>query len=618
MIDPTQGPYSHFNARRATPAQVARDFVPPDSYWALTRTVDPQLLIGPRGIGKTTLLKMLLPEAIDAWREEQDVKRARTLIQFTGVFVAADKMWAGQVEQLGAAIPPAHRARFGAAAFAYMALDAFANTAAYRIRGSDDGFLAVRLSSAQEEKIARNVASAWHAHPASASLGDLVDEARAHLSKVGQLMQDAATPGLSDDELDDIRRNRVLSVDFFTASTHFLDAFNRAAGDRLAPWVLLIDEFEFLPPWTRVQLGSAFQGRDPRLSYKLSIAPYTGLEPFAGTQLNDWLQVPLAPSQREQEDPFTHKLLSRQLGDRDPMDVLGRGGFEPRENDSYGPRSQNAADVRELARVDPGFRSWAARRQAGPSSAKRMKSARNYDSYRKVMSVVRLKLEYHKQGSDEATSGRSRHRVPEIYAGVENIYAMTEGNPRWIKAMAFALLDEADRERISIRADEQARAIDRVSWQLYNNLKAVPIERRTTRPLDVSADSGAPAFGEYANLTPFTLVTTLGDYLEARMQGTKFSADQPGIFVLDDDDPWLEDLLNSLIFLGAVIVESGDSQDSRDGIRLAHMWAPIFRILPRKGRNRSLRRALRPIRTVPSRRNQSSRPITGQTSMDIE
>lgn len=614
MIDVARGPYSRFNARRSTPEQVAKDFVPPHCYWRLTDTVDPQLLIGPRGIGKTTLLKMLLPEAIDAWEQEDpNARAARERIRFTGVFVAADKMWAGQVDQLGASIPVEHRARFGAAAFAYMSLEAFADSALYRTSGDYERFKAVQMSGEQEERLVRRVGPYWRAHPASATLADLADDAHDNLARIGQLMQEAAVPGLSSTELDAIRKDKVLSVDFFSAATRFLDAFNRAAGERYEPWVLLIDEFEFLPPWTRVQLGSGFQGRDTRLSFKLSIAPYTGIEPFAGTPLNDWERVSLVPESREQEDDFTHELLARQLGGASAEEVLGRGGFEPREGDSYGPRSQNARDVRALAKTDSGFRKWMASRQAGPTSAKSMKEQRNYDSFRKVMPLVRLKLEYNKPGPHEESTGRSRHRVPEIYSGAENVYAMTEGNPRWVKALAFALLAERD-SGSTIKPDQQARAIARVSWELYNNLKAVPIERRTTEPPVPGTDTVNAPLTEYADLTPFTLVTTLGNYLEERVQGPNFTADPPGTFVLDDEDPWLADVLNSLIFLGAMTVESGDSQNGRDGVRLAHMWAPIFRILPRKGKPRSLRQSLKHIRQSPRRRGVSP----DQISMELD
>lgn len=614
MIDPSEGPYSRYNARRSTPRQVARDFVPPDHYEQLRDTIDPQLVIGPRGIGKTTLLKMLLPEAIDAWDSSEAVL-ARERIAYTGVFVAADKMWAGQFDQLAEPLQgdplraDAHEV-FARAAFAYMALSAFADAAAYRCRPEGDASSVrwVKLSAAEQERLAAAVAPAWLAHPATATFASLSEQMQDNVAALGQLMQEAGTPGISTRQLKRVLRERLLRVNFFTATVRFIEAFNRSVGQQTEPWVLLIDEFEFLPPAARSLLGEGFQGRDPRLSYKISLAPYTGVAPFRGTQLDDWEKVELSPPHNPAEDRFTTQLLARQLAPAGrPEKVLKGMGFGGERKDSYSATSRNAQDIAKLAAFDSGFQRWLERVLDGMSLAEAAEIPKRRRELGKAMPLVRLRLEYHKLRDEAHGRRRSRHAVPVLYGGLRNIYAMSEGNPRWIKALGHALLEQRRDAERTIRPAAQTRAITEVAYKLYDKLKAVNIE--TSSGGDV-----ASRYTQYAELTPSRLLEALGVYLNAQTHERSFSPDVPGAFEKDiKDDAWLADVLNSLVFLGAIIVEKRGPRAEHETIRLARMWAPIFELLPRRGPARSLEGALR----HPSARRIVRRSRPGQEALNI-
>ncbi len=619
---PDEGPYSRFNARRASPAQVASDFVAPQEYWELAGGTDPQLLIGPRGIGKTTLLKMLVGEALEAW-DGSDADRARRAVRFTGAFVAADRMWAGQLDQLEIGVPAEHRSRFGVAALTYMTLTALAQAALRRIDGTRGPrqHLRVDLSPAAEQQLAENVTAAWNAHPATASISALEDQTAANVAHIGRLMQTVANPDLSGAEVDEVVRHPLLDIELFSAALLFVQQFNKAVDQRDHPWVILIDEFEFLPPASRVQLGAAFQGRSPILSYKMSIAPYTGLDPFEGMPLNDWSKVRLAHPKREQSHAFTERIVTRQIAlaaaalGKDasrapkPADLLGPGGFEPREDESYGQDSQNARDIAELAELDPQFVEWF-KRKIGADGLRDITLSPTYSNIRKAMPLIRLRLEYRKVSASAARSaGRSRHRIPDLYAGKENVYAMAEGNPRWIKALIHALLEKWNGGRTIPRA-RQAAAIHATADELYNTLKAVPVDHLESNP------SALMFVGD--SLSPFELTRALGEYVERRTHSETFTPDLPGAFRVDVNDPWVKDVVNSLVFLGALVYEPPRPGQETDVVRLAHMWAPLFRLLPRKGKERSLRAAMREGDALTPHVARGRRSIVspGQTSLE--
>ena len=599
MIDPSWGPFNRFNARRSTPAEVAADFIAPDYYATLRDTIDPQLVIGPRGIGKTTLLKMLLPEAIDNW-EGPDAEEARKRIGFTGVFVAADKMWAGQFNQLvdplgGDAIRAGAQRVFAWAAFSYMALSSFAAAAAYRCRrdGDPSGFRWVEMTLNKEEQLCAAIAEALVAHPATPTFASLSEQMENNVAKLGQLMVSAGSPGISTEELRELLQDELLKVDFFSAVTRFIVAFNRGVGQEEEPWVLLVDEFEFLPPAARLLLGDGFQGRDPRLSYKISLAPYTGLSPFRGTEFDDWARVRIHPPANPANDRFTRALFEGQF--RAEIEGLGRlekalpgRGFEADRRNSFRPQSRNARDIERLASVDPSFRKWLNNRL----KKRKVADIAEYEPALRAlkgvaMELVRLRLQYRtKDGKVRKRDAGTREKVLPIYGGLRNLYAMTEGNPRWIKALAHALLGERSKGSRIVSPAQQARAIDRVAYTLYYKLKAVNIE--TT-----SGHGARSELTKYVDYTPILLLDALGLYLSDKEHSRPFNPKLPGTFVNDiGKDDWVKETVDALVFLGAIIVERPGAEEGPERFRLARMWGPIYRILPRGGEPTSLQRVL--------------------------
>lgn len=84
-----------FNARYMTFNQVADSFIINNDYNKIIKP-NTNLLIGSRGCGKTTLLKMLHPQAIDHWgkiHNENLIER----VEFYGVYIPSDKQWNKQI-----------------------------------------------------------------------------------------------------------------------------------------------------------------------------------------------------------------------------------------------------------------------------------------------------------------------------------------------------------------------------------------------------------------------------------------------------------------------------------------------------------------------------------------
>ncbi len=92
-----------FNARYMTFDQIAKSFIPTNDFKSKIICPNNNLLIGSRGCGKTTLLKMLHPLAISEWDkihpEGLDGKRLIDQVGFYGVYIPSDKQWKKQIEE---------------------------------------------------------------------------------------------------------------------------------------------------------------------------------------------------------------------------------------------------------------------------------------------------------------------------------------------------------------------------------------------------------------------------------------------------------------------------------------------------------------------------------------
>ena len=99
----TSSIYSAFNARWISPEEVARTFVPIPQLNTLVKFQN-SLLMGPRGCGKTTLLKMLTRSAQEVLQKERVSKdtqlQAFDTPEFEAIYVPSDVRWSYELRSL--------------------------------------------------------------------------------------------------------------------------------------------------------------------------------------------------------------------------------------------------------------------------------------------------------------------------------------------------------------------------------------------------------------------------------------------------------------------------------------------------------------------------------------
>src|SRR6185369_5592218 len=94
--------YSANNARFLSPEEVAQLFVPLPAFSRLVREGH-CVLLGPRGCGKTTLLKMLTGRALKYWKTSERSRAYADSFSFPdyeSIYIPADMRWLREMEGL--------------------------------------------------------------------------------------------------------------------------------------------------------------------------------------------------------------------------------------------------------------------------------------------------------------------------------------------------------------------------------------------------------------------------------------------------------------------------------------------------------------------------------------
>ena len=84
---------SSYNARNSTPEQVASSFVKPRDFDSITN-FQSKVLVGPRGIGKTTIFKLLTPSGIHHVRKRAGFENLS--LDHIPLYIPSDTLWKGE------------------------------------------------------------------------------------------------------------------------------------------------------------------------------------------------------------------------------------------------------------------------------------------------------------------------------------------------------------------------------------------------------------------------------------------------------------------------------------------------------------------------------------------
>lgn len=575
-------PFESFNARALSPRQVAEGFVPPQSFHSLCKRRH-SVIAGPRGSGKTTLLKMLQTSALRAWSHpDSDLLRAQ--IDFTGVFIPADRTWNEQLSAIGSSdIDATQRSLLGVSAFTTHILRAVVSALSERVTldptAPHSAYRHIVLKAQDERIFSSGLARAWGLQVDLPTLGGLRVALTQRLVTIHQIASKCALLN-ERDRTQLLAGSDFLHLNFLSAVPLFLDLFEEVTGLRDERWALLFDELELVPDQIRDSLSQALRSVDQRLIFKLSIAPFSReLEDSvkAASDKNDFELIRLWYPSKEDGYPFSRSLVE-QILHRRGVALPPESIFGTTEEMTSGDRESAAATRREyksaalyrsLARKDPSFLAYLHRAGVDPGTISLGTEAKQASAIRKVTAIVSVReANLRPQEAGDKARRRSR-KANHMYCGVPAIYAICEGNPRWLIGLVDALLDQS-LEDGTVPIEVQDTQISSLLARFCAFLRTIP---------------SAPSEKRERHLNVFSLVDAIGKSLTNEIIGRPFNPDPVGTFTVDSHATDEEIAsMEKAIYAGAMVfVPESESEIATGSLRgkrfrLSYLLSPKYKL----------------------------------------
>lgn len=564
-----------FNARWVSPENVAETFVPIPQFRQLLHNSH-SLLLGPRGCGKTTLLKMLTRQAQTKWLSSGRGARFDVQFQppgFEAVYIPSDVRWSYEVRS----IPDSITSNSDLVKRAQRVM--VAANAIYHFVGT------LRELVSTDRGLERSVCEQLIRRLALKETLPTVRDVRCSLEDLTGTVRGTVSAG------------NVLSLETVLARVpaflygHVLDSIasvlhivSEYLDEKTKPnqWALCFDELEIAPEWLRGELVESLRSGPQDVLLKLTWHPIlpSGIPTSPGAA-NDFRPIRLWHSHIEDPKQFCEDLttdfLRRKFGKEapSPSDVFSRSVLASEAEDeppkAYERDSTEYIAFRDLAAWDRAFASVLADRKIDPQDPVPKNQAEKDRFFRKVKPIVLLRHVF----SDE-TKNRSR-KAPALYVGREAIYAMSEGNPRWLLSLLTDLIDlgeprQSGQAAVSVSYQSQGRLLASASIRLRSLIKASPF-----RPPANTLSA--------ADYTLLGFVEELGNYFrESIYNKDDFREDPLGSFECPEsiDDVYLA-MITQLLENGALVYVGSTHQDVPTAIggsrfRLSFMLAPIFKL----------------------------------------
>lgn len=606
MVTNSQSPtiFESFNARALKPSEVATSFVPSPQYDRLIKRCH-TIVIGPRGSGKTTLLKMLQPAALEAWKHSA-ANRYREQIDYTGVFIATDISWGGQIQALGdGKLDQESHKKLSIAAFTTHVLRSIVIAMLNRITPRTDTeaipFRNVKLTDRQESDLVVVLTEAWRVKQAVPSLLSLKQSLSLRLSRIREIASREVMLGPEE------RTQRLSEIDFL--HLHFVEAasvgtdfFNDIVNDADGKWALLFDELELAPEWVQAELVRSLRSTDSKFLYKLAMSPLSHTGHLMETVLSpapdqDFEQIQLWHVEKYQsfnfcKDLWEAMLKARGIETRTPKSVLGTSNFEPLVGEgkerAYAQDSRSSKRFMSLATTDVSFRSFLESKSIDPGRLNLLPSNQMDSVVRKIAPLVTIREYYraHDRHGQRKLATRTRKSAA-LYAGADSLFAVSEGNPRWFIAIVGRLLDRYhDSKKMipeGVQADEMTKAAQRFSAML----RTIP---------------APPTVRQGGKVGVHSLIRTIAKYFHRVAVVDDFVAEPPNTFTVDSHvSKDIEAMLGQALNAGALVyVPDNNGQlllTSLKGkrFRISYLLAPLYGLPLRLGVEVSLTRILKEI-----------------------
>jgi len=549
--------FESFNAKNLRPEQVAKTFITSINFKKIAKRRH-SVIIGPRGSGKTSMLKMLQVEALDSWNNEESHEYKRD-IDFHGAFIATDRVFKEQVESL-------QFDNFSDDVKELFAISIF-TTHVFKSLAQAFQFTTKNNTENDTYDFIEAISLIWSLNLKSYSFSSLMTALHVRKSLIPALANKLRFFDSADISKIIIKdENSFLHLDMIQAVSAAVDLYEQFFPNGLTNWALLFDELELAPKCVVQRLIDALRGTNDKIILKLSVAPYSPeisivKDIFSAAVGQDYDQVVLWNSKKlESNRQFTIDLVKSMLAERgialEELDFIFKNPVLKLRNALFS----------ELFRQDPSFRVYIRQKNIDIDNLESITGNDRRELLGKIAHIVRIRLAA-MNFNGGSTSKISLRKLHDYYAGKDMLFDLLEGNPRLIIGVLSPLLDEyqSTGKRVSVQRqlDEVNVAINK--FMLF--LKSIPIYQEGTKFRGIGVN---------------TIINEIGDKFATEVLSTEFNENPVGSFTVDKNiPPALKSILGAALNSGALVHLHGLDSDVFLGDLEGHKFRLSFLLVPK-------------------------------------
>ncbi len=582
--------YGSFNARFLTVDALADGFIPSDDFDTVSKPAH-TVILGPRGSGKTCLLKMLQPAALAAWKGDEGAQY-REAVKFIGVYIPTDVSWREQSKNLGSSFDDqSHSEILERAALTYHVLYALVGTLLDCVenKGARE-FAKLQISFDTERELVGAMAKRWKLEPAAPTLQSLKNSLGAKSMDVWVYARQEILLGPSGRSARFAAKTE-MAFDFLHEILWAIEITNDAAKVRDQRWALLFDELEIAPDWLLDALIRSLRSIDQRVLLKLSLSPFYAVRSFdnvlAPRPGHDFDLIRLWYGYKKDARSFCERMFrslleKNKITDKDLYKILGYSplkGGKPNSAGAYSVGSSHHKLLMEAYNKDASFHAYCEDNKVDLNKIGELTESTRASLIRKIIPTLIVRTAYrsypHLMPKGGKRTFRSRKKA-DIYGGVDTFFELIEGNPRWLIGITNELIPEIRKHgRVPVGTQ-----FDRITEAAIRFLAIL-----NTHPLCDGFSKGekslADALGEIAKKIHDSVVT--GD----------FKSEPYGGFIVDKNtSPKIFSALGAAINAGAIISTSDDISEPfvykhliGKSFRMTYLLSPFYGIPVRIGRS---------------------------------
>ncbi|UOA27126.1 hypothetical protein DSM107133_01837 [Pseudosulfitobacter sp. DSM 107133] len=591
--------HSSFNARNASPRQIAETFVVPD-YFEQVAGFHNLVLVGPRGLGKTTIMKALTASGLFFLHQRPDLKDRLSKIDFNfiPIYIPAETIWRGNAQSISGALEVDYeRDHVLNGLFVDHCLHQLVASFEDAISESDaeanDTLFpwSVQISEQEEKFISNECSKFWGLRRAQNSFVGLklalLQRSNQYRSAISSLPNKQALDAVMQME----------SLDFLLMLKGFFNIVGSLRGE--LRWSICFDEMEIAPKRVLAQLYENLRSFDQRAVLKFSLFPYIdfySLKERVAAQENgpvegqDYHSIILANKFANADYTLSKKLISNEClaagtTSTDFAEYLNSSTSIHKGTRKFSASGfeRNFVEIHTMA-VQAGDTSYVTyMSKNGVSKAgdinKIKGEKKRAQLIRKPLPIAEIRSYYLVKGGH--TSGWASRRTSAkgygYYHGFDQILALTEGNPRAIKYYVGDLL------KSFLAKENPAVAQNRAISRNVDRFRAL-----------ISAHTYSTEALESQIHSILELVDKLGDALSENLLGQNFQPEPALSYVVRNLKPELKEPLALAINSGALVVDqlSGSKQLIFDleehRFRISHRLAPFYKLPTITGQSRTL------------------------------